>query len=204
MNKIFTIILSISIAAIGAACGHSETNHNTVDHSKMDHSTMDHSTMKSAPDAAKAPYDLQFIDTMITHHQGAVEMAKMVEGKTQNAEIVKFAAQITADQEKEINQLKTWRDEWFKDKPSAQNMEMSGMADSMKMDMSKLTGSKDRDFDLAFVEMMTPHHVGAVLMAKEALQKSEKAEIKTLAEQIIKAQEAEIKMMEKWKTDWSK
>lgn len=211
MKKIFTIILSIKLAAIGAACSHShsETDHTSMDHSKMDHSTMDHSKMdhsqmKSAPDAANAPYDLQFIDTMIAHHQGAVEMAKMIGGKTQNAEMLKFAAQIIADQEKEINQMKTWRDEWFKDKPSALNMEMTGMADSMKMDMPKLTNSKDRDFDLAFVEMMIPHHVGAVLMSKEALQKSEKTEIKTLAEQIIKAQEAEIKMMENWKIDWSK
>ncbi len=179
-------------------------DHSKMDHSTMDHSKMDHSQMKSAPDAANAPYDLQFIDTMIAHHQGAVEMAKMIGGKTQNAEMLKFAAQIIADQEKEINQMKTWRDEWFKDKPSALNMEMTGMADSMKMDMPKLTNSKDRDFDLAFVEMMIPHHVGAVLMSKEALQKSEKTEIKTLAEQIIKAQEAEIKMMENWKIDWSK
>ena len=41
-------------------------------------------------------------------------------------------------------------------------------------------------------------------MAKEALQKSEKPEIKTLAGQIIKAQEAEIKMMNEWKEKWAK
>lgn len=42
------------------------------------------------------------------------------------------------------------------------------------------------------------------MMAKEGLQKSEKAEIKTLAGQIIKAQEAEIKMMADWKAKWGK
>ena len=84
------------------------------------------------------------------------------------------------------------------------NMEMAGMADSMKMDMSKLSNAKDKECDLMFLEMMTPHHQGAITMSKEALQKSEKAEIKTLANQIIKAQEAEIKMMSDWKTKWSK
>lgn len=229
MNKFTTAILLFALAAFGASCeqntsnnsamNHNGMNHNsmnsnsvnsnTVDHSKMDHgnmnhSGMNHSEMKSDADAAKAPYDLQFIDTMIHHHQGAVDMAKMIEGKTQNADLIKFGKQIIADQEKEIAQMKDWREKWFAGKPRAMNMEMPGMADSMKMDMAKLTNAKDKEFDLAFVEMMIPHHEGAVTMSQEALQKSEKPEIKTLAGQIIKAQEAEIKMMQDWKTKWAK
>ncbi len=180
---------------------------NGMDHNSMpmnSNSSADHSSMKSSPNAASQPYDLQFIDTMTAHHKGAVDMAKMVEGKTQNPDIQKFASQIIADQEKEIAQMKEWREKWFAGKPMAVNMEMPGMMDSMKMDMAKLSNAKDKDFDLAFIEMMTPHHAGAIAMAKEALQKSEKAEIKTLAGQIIKAQEAEIKMMSEWKTKWRK
>jgi len=224
-----TIILTvvISLAAIAfAACGQNATNSNSaMNHGGMNHnsmnsnsmnmngmnhnsmnmnSNMNHSNMKSDPNAASAPYDLQFIDTMIHHHQGAVEMAKMIDGKTNNADIIKFGKQIVADQEKEIGQMKDWREKWFKGAPRAMNMEMPGMMDSMKMDMSKLSNSKDKAFDLAFIEMMTPHHAGAVSMAKEALSKSEKPEIKTLAGNIIKAQEAEIKMMNEWKEKWSK
>ena len=55
-----------------------------------------------------------------------------------------------------------------------------------------------------FLEMLIPHHQGAVTMSKEALQKSEKAEIKTLANAIIKAQESEIKQMKDWKAKWAK
>jgi len=40
--------------------------------------------MKSSPNAANAPYDLQFLDTMIAHHQGAVDMAKIAKGGNQN------------------------------------------------------------------------------------------------------------------------
>ncbi len=226
MNKLLTFAL-LTLAAIGAACNQTATNSNSamnmngmnhngmmmnsnsmnmngMDHSKMDHSSMDHSSMKSDANAASAPYDLQFIDTMIHHHQGAVEMAKMIDGKTQNAEMIKFGKQIVSDQEKEIAQMKDWREKWFKGAPRAMNMEMPGMADSMKMDMSKLSNSKDKAFDLAFIEMMIPHHDGAVIMSKEALTKSQKPEIKTLANQIIKAQEAEIKMMNEWKTKWAK
>ena len=223
-----TLILTglISLGAIAlAACGQSAHNANSANHNSMmknsnssmnmnnmDHSSMpmnsnmsmDHSQMKSDPNAASQPYDLQFIDTMTAHHKEAVTMAKMVDERTQNADLKKFAAQIIADQEKEIGQMKSWRDNWYAGKPAAMNMEMPGMADSMKMDMPKLTNSKDKEFDLAFVAMMTTHHAGAVTMPKEALAKAEHAEIKTLSSQIIKAQEAEIKMMADWKARWSK
>lgn len=185
----------------------SSMNMNGMNHNSMpmnSNMSMDHSEMKSSPNAASQPYDLQFIDTMTAHHQGAVEMAKMVDGKTQNPDLKKFASQIIGDQEKEIGEMKGWREKWFAGKPAAMNMEMPGMMDSMKMDMAKLSNAKDKDFDLAFIDMMTPHHAGAVAMAKEALQKSEKVEIKTLAGQIIKAQESEIKLMSEWKTKWSR
>lgn len=74
----------------------------------------------------------------------------------------------------------------------------------MKMEMSKLSAAKDEEFDRLFLEMMTPHHAGAVTMSREALDKAEHPEIKTLAGEIIKAQEAEIKMMADWKAGWAK
>ncbi len=42
--------------------------------------------MKSSPNAASQPYDLQFIDTMTHHHQGAIDMAKMALMKSNNEE----------------------------------------------------------------------------------------------------------------------
>jgi|SRR5690606_11245066 len=220
------LVLVLSVAAVAfVGCGqgtnndgpmnhnsmamnsNSMTNMNGMNHNSMpmnSNTSMDHSQMKSAPNAASAPFDLQFIDTMTAHHQEAVSMARLVDGRTENADVKKFAAQIISDQEKEIGQMKEWRDKWFAGKPSAMNMEMPGMADSMKMDMAKLSNSKDKVFDLAFIEMMTPHHAGAVMMAKDALTRAEKREIKTMANQIIKAQEAEIQMMAGWKTKWSK
>ena len=166
------------------------------------------SDMKSSPNAASAPYDLQFIDTMTMHHQGAIDMAKMALEKSQNADLKKFAQKIIDDQNKEIAQMKEWRGKWFKDKPEAMNMEMSGMKDSMKMmmgeDMKKMQAASGKECDLMFLDMMTPHHQGAITMAKEALTKTEKPEIKTLSNNIIKAQEAEIKQMADWKAKWSK
>ncbi len=136
-------------------------------------SGMDHSMMKSSPNAASAPYDLQFIDTMSGHHQAAIDMARPAETKAQHAELKEMARDIISDQEREISQMKGWREQWFKDKPQAMNMEMPGMMDSMKgMDMNRLNAASSNAFDLMFLDMMTPHHAGAVTMAKEALTKA--------------------------------
>lgn len=217
------ILLLLAVSIVGLACSqsanvntnmqmnHSQMNHSQMNHGEMNHnsvpmnhSEMNHSGMDSAPNAANAPYDLQFLDTMIAHHQGAVDMANLAMTNTNNADLKKFSTQIIADQTKEIKQMKDWREKWFGGKPSAMNMEMTGMRESMQMEMSALKKARDKDFDLEFVRGMIPHHEGAVAMAREALTKAEHAEIKQLANEIIKAQEAEIKLMQNWKTAWAK
>ena len=184
---------------------HNTSHREPMNHNGMDHNSTNHSEMKSAPNAAAQPYDLQFLDTMIAHHEGAVEMAKAAEVKTQNAELKTFVAKIAADQAREIAEMEKWREQWFTGKPSAVNMEMAGMMDSMKgMDTTKMNSASGTAFDLEFVNQMTPHHQGAVVMAREALTKAEHPEIKTLANQIIQAQESELKIMQDWKAKWSK
>ncbi len=69
---------------------------------------------------------------------------------------------------------------------------------SMAMDL----GPADANFDLRFIDAMIPHHEGALTMAKEALQKSQRQEIKKLAAEIIKAQEAEIAQLKQWRSLW--
>lgn len=202
------IFAVFSIAIVGFGCSShtaSNTAQSDVDHSRMDHGDMDHSTMKSSPNASSAPYDLQFIDTMIAHHQGAVDMAKPCGARAEQAEIKKLCAEITASQQKEIDEMRSWRDKWFAGAAPALNMEMNGMTDSMKgMDMQKLARLKGNDHDLEFIRQMIPHHEGAVAMATEALQRATKDEIKKLAGAIAKAQETEIKQMKEWQTAWSK
>ena len=56
------------------------------------------------------------------------------------------------------------------------------------------TGNADVDF----VKGMIPHHAGAVDMAKTVLAFGKDPEVRKLAEEIIKAQESEITLMQGW------
>lgn len=67
---------------------------------------------------------------------------------------------------------------------AAMNKMMAGM-------MVKPTGDVDRDF----VEMMVPHHQGAVDMAKAELKFGHNAQLRKLARKIVAAQQREISVM---------
>ena len=150
--------------------------------------------------AARAPYDLQFIDSMTKHHASAVAMAKMAQGRIEHARLKELVAKIPPDQQKQIDQMKTFRDQWYPGAASAETMQMPGMSSGMKMDDSSMQSMKPgRDYDLMFINMMVPHHEAAVSMAREALGRAEHQQIKTLAQQIIDAQTKEIAQMKTWK-----
>lgn len=80
-------------------------------------------------------------------------------------------------------------------------MEMSS-EQMQTMMMSQNLGAADAEFDLRFINAMIPHHEGAVTMAQDALSKSKRPEIKKLAQEIVKAQEIEIKEMQQWRKAW--
>jgi len=169
---------------------------------------MSHSSMDLG--IADADYDLRFIDGMTPHHQGAIAMAEDVLKNSQRPELKKLAQEIIQAQKKEIAQMGEWRKAWY---PKADDQLMMWHAEAnhmmamtpefrKNMMMSMDLGSADAKFDLRFLEAMIPHHEGALVMAKDAIAKSKRPEIKKLAQEILDSQKAEIEQMQQWSRSW--
>jgi uncharacterized protein (DUF305 family) len=63
--------------------------------------------------ANRQPFDRAFIDAMIPHHQSAIEMARVALENSDNPKITELAENIVSAQQKEIEQLKQWREDWY-------------------------------------------------------------------------------------------
>ena len=146
------------------------------------------------------PYDLQFIDMMSRHHSGAIEMAKMAQGKVQNPRLKALVNSIPVDQQKEIDQMKSWRDQWYPGAATAEKMNMPGMSAGMNMDMTQMQSMKaGPDFDAMFIDMMVPHHESAIAMSRDAIDKAQHPETRAIAQRIIDAQTKETDQMKQWR-----
>jgi uncharacterized protein (DUF305 family) len=192
MKRLIVLLSAIALTFLLIACGNTSTGQvTTTPTSSTGHggmSGMDQNT-------TKAPFDAQFIDSMILHHQGAISMAKLAQTQAQHGEIKTMANNIITDQQNEIIQMQNWRKQWYPNLAPT-----SGMG--MQMGDMQISTDNSKPFDLRFLNAMVSHHQGAVLMAKEAQQKAEHQEIKTLANNIITAQTNEITQMKQWKGQW--
>lgn len=79
----------------------------------MDHMKQCQGMMTQHLGKTDAQYDKRFIDMMVQHHEGAINMAKDALQKAQHPEIKQLAQNVIEAQEKEIHQLKAWRKEWY-------------------------------------------------------------------------------------------
>jgi uncharacterized protein (DUF305 family) len=153
----------------------------------------------AAPAGQHNEADVAFTQGMIPHHEGAIEMAKLVQGRTTNAKIVELASRIEKAQDPEIVTMKGWLKAWGAEAASGSmpgmnhGSSMPGMTDPQEM--AKLEQAKNADFDKVFLDMMIKHHQGAIDMANTEVKNGSSAEAKKLAQQIIESQQAEITEM---------
>ena len=147
------------------------------------------------------PFDRAFIDAMVPHHEAAIEMAKEAKNaRLSEPELNKIADDIIATQQAEIDQMLAWRQQWFgsrKREPEAAALEVLGLSPAEAgMEHSAADLAAADDVNQAFAGMMIGHHTGAIRMAELAKEKADHDELKTLAGEIIAAQQREIDIIE--------
>ncbi len=148
--------------------------------------------------------DVVFAQSMIPHHNQAVEMAEiaLTSEAGASAEIQALATQIQGAQDPEVAQMTSMLEGWGQpmDMEGMDGMEeMEGMASMDGMmsaeDMAVLTSVNGPEFDVAWATAMIAHHEGAVGMAQIVKAAGSNPEVLALAEAIIAGQQIEIDQM---------
>ncbi|OAH10459.1 DUF305 domain-containing protein [Streptomyces jeddahensis] len=198
---------AVGVVAAGAlllaACGNDD------DMSGMDHGSEASASATAEPgtSAAAADFndaDVAFAQMMIPHHQQALEMAKLADGRASDSEIKELIAQIEKAQDPEIKTMQGWLTSWGKPTKteSMPGMDHSGHGDSgmdgmmSDEDMKELEAAKGTEFDKMFAQMMIDHHNGAISMAEDEQKNGSNADAKKMAAAIIEGQSAEVKQLQ--------
>ena len=156
----------------------------------------DMKSMKTLEKATGKTFDIYWMSQMIAHHNIAVDMANFVLKNGKDAKVKKTAQEIVKAQSLEVKQMTGWLKSWYNAKPDATQMklmvvDMQPMVDASQGKMrghSMTMGGADKNF----LENMIPHHQSAVDMAKLALTKALRPELKTFAQGVIDVQTEEI------------
>ena len=160
----------------------------------------DMKSMKTLEKATGKTFDIYWMSQMIAHHNIAVDMANFVLKNGKDTKVKKAAQEIVKAQSLEVKQMTGWLKSWYNAKPDAAQMklmvvDMQPMVDASQGKMaghSMSMGSPDKNF----LENMIPHHQSAVDMAKLALTKALRPELKTFAQGVIDVQTKEIAQYE--------
>ena len=196
------ITSALATAVLASGCGTS-----------MDHSShmsgagagaaMNHQTSASGT-ASGHMTDPMFVAEMIPHHQAAIDMGALAPSRAEHSELKALAAAIASAQASEIALMKkVGKENSWDPNAKMQHSGSDGMSKhemGMDMDVSKLKTAKP--FDKAFIEMMVPHHEGAITMAKHEISRGSDSQIRDLADRIIASQTKEIKQMKQWYQEW--
>lgn len=151
--------------------------------------------------AAGNATDAAFIADMTAHHQGAIETAKVARNRGEHPQVRAMAGDVISAQQSEISVMGHIRDDMHAmGMDDGGHMGMSQHDMGMDLDMDMLRDAKP--FDRAFIDMMVPHHEGAIRMAREELDKGKQPALHKMAKDIIAAQTREIAQMKSWRKRW--
>lgn len=140
-------------------------------------------------------YTLHFLDELTMHHKDGMDMAQMAGERAAHPELQEAAKKMAEDQQREINEMQSWRKAWY---PDAKEYKSRAPG----MNMEKMKSLQGNEFDLAFLDSMLIHHPGAIYLGIEAMSRSNRNEVKKMAEHMTKMQKQELEQLRKWRKEW--
>ncbi len=155
-------------------------------------------------------FDLMYIDMMILHHGSIIALSEAALPHLTDPRLVDMATSILEAQAGEVEQLTEWREAWYggadpmpmDDQMMTTMMEMMpgmGSAEEMRNQMDAQfqvsTFCAAEDPDLAFIQLVIPHHQMAVDSSEMAVEQATHPELAEFAAKVIEDQQAEIDLL---------
>ena len=145
-----------------------------------------------------------FARDMMVHHAQAVQMAVILRDKTKSSTMRTMTTDIALTQQAQIGMMQGWLQVWglhtSGTKPAMSWMGhsteglMPGMASPEEIKL--LYDASAQEADRLFLRLMIAHHQAAIPMAEAILERTDRSEVRQLAEAIVASQRAEIQIME--------
>jgi len=144
-----------------------------------------------------------FARDMSVHHAQAVEMAQIIQDKTDDPDIENLASDMAITQQGQIGRMQGWLSLWGlplsspNERMAWMGHEVDGLMPGMASprELNELRNAEGEEADEIFLRLMIPHHQAAVPMSEALLERSDNEAVTQLAEAIIASQSSEIEIM---------
>jgi uncharacterized protein (DUF305 family) len=171
---------------------------------------------------ASTSVDVGFSQDMAAHHLQGVQMANAARERSTTPAIRQLAFDIESTQLEQAGRMKGWLSLWGQPEQSASGTHMGWMAEASghqhggpqtggatatmpgmasSAELAKLRSLSGTDFDTYFLQLMLRHHQGGAPMAQYAATHAGQSVVRTLADNIVKAQTSEGEYMKQLLTE---
>lgn len=147
--------------------------------------------------------DLEFANEMIAHHWQAIIMAKLVPHHSDREPLIEMANEIIEAQRNQINimqRILREADVDYRVDNVPEGVDIPGMP--TEDGMATLRALEGDEFTATFINLMTAHHRGGVILARRELEEGQSQRLQELSEKMIRVQLNQIHQMYAWYTDW--
>lgn len=157
-------------------------------------------SLQELSELSGAEFEIGWINRMIPHHEGAIQLGRVGAFKAPHAPVREQATFEIKGQSEQIDKLSTWLRDWYGIAPEP--VGPFGISDDL---LDPLRGASPESAELQFLLMQRAHHQSAIELAKMLLGRTDLPhykEMSKLADQILASQQSGQELLASWARDY--
>jgi len=149
-----------------------------------------------APARDARRFEINFLTSMIDHHFGGVELAKLCVSRAIHPELQKLCGDVSTAQMAEIAKMQGWLQSWY---GITHEPALDGKTQRQIDVLSSMSGAA---FEETFLAALIGHHIEAINMSVACLNEAYHAEMLNMCAMMLGSQGDEIATMRIWLIQW--